>query len=239
MDRAVLEYGVRAGLIFCLAREFDHALNGIIVGEGDPVPAPRRGRHRPRRHRDRTRSSSDARQVDALPGPLRAGARGRARAPPSTPARPGHRRRGRDRGGGAAPAAPHRPRHPRRPTTRRRCGCSASRDVVLELCPTSNLRTHAVSGVGRAEARSSRAFRDRRGAHDRQHRRPVPPPDNPPPRVRAAPRPRGPRPRRRPALRRDRAAGDVRPVGGEWAERVARHSGEERWRRGDSTLAWT
>ncbi len=31
MDRAVLEYGVRAGLIFCLAREFDHSLNSIIL----------------------------------------------------------------------------------------------------------------------------------------------------------------------------------------------------------------
>jgi adenosine deaminase len=31
MDRAVLEYGVRAGLIFCLAREFKPELNEIIV----------------------------------------------------------------------------------------------------------------------------------------------------------------------------------------------------------------
>jgi adenosine deaminase len=31
MDRAVLEYGVKVGLIFCLAREFDHRLNAIIV----------------------------------------------------------------------------------------------------------------------------------------------------------------------------------------------------------------
>lgn len=31
MDRAVLEYGVKAGLIFCLAREFDHKLNAILV----------------------------------------------------------------------------------------------------------------------------------------------------------------------------------------------------------------
>jgi adenosine deaminase len=31
MDRAVLEYGVKACLIFCLAREFDHKLNSIIV----------------------------------------------------------------------------------------------------------------------------------------------------------------------------------------------------------------
>lgn len=31
MDRAMLEYGVRAGLIFCLAREFDEKLNSIIL----------------------------------------------------------------------------------------------------------------------------------------------------------------------------------------------------------------
>lgn len=31
MDRAVLEYGVRAGLLFCLAREFDPRLNEILV----------------------------------------------------------------------------------------------------------------------------------------------------------------------------------------------------------------
>jgi adenosine deaminase len=31
MDKAVLEYGVKAGLIFCLAREFDHRLNSIIL----------------------------------------------------------------------------------------------------------------------------------------------------------------------------------------------------------------
>jgi adenosine deaminase len=31
MDRAVLEYGVQAGLIFCLAREYKHELNEIIV----------------------------------------------------------------------------------------------------------------------------------------------------------------------------------------------------------------
>ncbi|RKG54988.1 adenosine deaminase [Corallococcus sp. AB011P] len=31
MDRAVLEYGVKVGFIFCLAREFDHKLNSIIV----------------------------------------------------------------------------------------------------------------------------------------------------------------------------------------------------------------
>jgi len=31
MDRACLDYGVRAGLIFCLAREYDYSLNEILV----------------------------------------------------------------------------------------------------------------------------------------------------------------------------------------------------------------
>ena len=31
MDRACLEYGVRAGLIFCLARDFPLSLNEILV----------------------------------------------------------------------------------------------------------------------------------------------------------------------------------------------------------------
>lgn len=31
MDKAQLEYGVKACLIFCLAREFDHSLNSVIV----------------------------------------------------------------------------------------------------------------------------------------------------------------------------------------------------------------
>lgn len=31
MDRAVLEYGVKACLLFCLAREFDHGINEIIL----------------------------------------------------------------------------------------------------------------------------------------------------------------------------------------------------------------
>src|SRR5215470_15017591 len=35
MDRACLDYGVKAGLIFCLAREFDYALNEIIVKKAE------------------------------------------------------------------------------------------------------------------------------------------------------------------------------------------------------------
>ncbi len=54
MDRAVLEYGVKACLIFCLAREFDHKLNAILVEKAikyrtaacsaSTSPAPRRTR---------------------------------------------------------------------------------------------------------------------------------------------------------------------------------------------------
>jgi adenosine deaminase len=35
MDRACLDYGVKAGLIFCLAREFDYELNEIIVKKAE------------------------------------------------------------------------------------------------------------------------------------------------------------------------------------------------------------
>ena len=35
MDRACLDYGVKAGLIFCLAREFDYELNEIIVRKAE------------------------------------------------------------------------------------------------------------------------------------------------------------------------------------------------------------
>ena len=35
MDRACLAYGIRAGLIFCLAREFDYELNDIIVRKAE------------------------------------------------------------------------------------------------------------------------------------------------------------------------------------------------------------
>jgi adenosine deaminase len=35
MDRACLAYGIKAGLIFCLAREFDYNLNEIIVKKAE------------------------------------------------------------------------------------------------------------------------------------------------------------------------------------------------------------
>jgi adenosine deaminase len=39
MDRACLEYGCRAGLLFCLAREFDYELNEIIVKKAEKYRA--------------------------------------------------------------------------------------------------------------------------------------------------------------------------------------------------------
>src|SRR5439155_16860410 len=35
MDRACLDYGIKAGLIFCLAREFDYQLNEILVRKAE------------------------------------------------------------------------------------------------------------------------------------------------------------------------------------------------------------
>jgi adenosine deaminase len=51
MDRACLEYGVRAGLIFCLAREFPHRAERDPGEEGGEVPLARRHRDRPGRAR--------------------------------------------------------------------------------------------------------------------------------------------------------------------------------------------
>jgi adenosine deaminase len=35
MDRACLDYGIKAGLVFCLAREFDYELNEILVKKAE------------------------------------------------------------------------------------------------------------------------------------------------------------------------------------------------------------
>jgi adenosine deaminase len=143
MERACLAYGVRAGLIFCLAREFDYPLNDIIVRKAE-------------RYRDRGVVGID------LAGPeqhtLEFGgdvdryhdlfARARAAGLGTTvhtgetshtgtdgvfavleklqPDRIGH---------GIAAA--------RSKELMRRL---SDQGTVLELCPSSNLRTHAVSG---------------------------------------------------------------------------------------------
>jgi adenosine deaminase len=144
MERACLAYGIRAGLIFCLAREFEYPLNEIIVKKAE-------------RYRDRGVIGID------LAGPekhtLELGedvgryrelfARARAAGLGTTihtgetshtgpegvlavieslqPSRIGH--------GIAAAQSEEAMRK------------LVERNIVLELCPTSNLRTHAVTSL--------------------------------------------------------------------------------------------
>ena len=145
MDRAVLEYGVRAGLIFCLAREFDHALNAIILDKAI------RYRHRGVVGIDLAGTESRALELDRSQldryGELFARARASGlRTTVHT---------GETAGTGAEGVMavverlkPHRIGHGIRAAyDEAAMRVLREQDVVLELCPTSNLHTHAVSGV--------------------------------------------------------------------------------------------
>jgi len=145
MDRAVLEYGVRAGLIFCLAREFDHRLNSIILEKAI------RYRHRGVVGIDLAGTETRALELDADQVAAYQDLFQRARdAGLKTTVHTGE-----TQGTGAEGVIavvdrlrPHRIGH----GIRAAYDESAMRllreqDVVLELCPTSNLHTHAVSGV--------------------------------------------------------------------------------------------
>lgn len=145
MDRAMLEYGVRAGLIFCLAREFDHRLNSIILEKAI------RYRHRGVVGIDLAGTETRALELDADQVGAYQDLFQRAReAGLKTTVHTGE-----TSGTGAEGVIavverlrPHRIGH----GIRAAYDESAMRllreqDVVLELCPTSNLHTHAVSGV--------------------------------------------------------------------------------------------
>ncbi|RPH71519.1 MAG: adenosine deaminase [Myxococcaceae bacterium] len=145
MDRAMLEYGVRAGLIFCLAREFDHRLNSIILEKAI------RYRHRGVVGIDLAGTETRALELDADQVAAYQDLFQRARdAGLKTTVHTGE-----TSGTGAEGVIavvdwlrPHRIGH----GIRAAYDESAMRllreqDVVLELCPTSNLHTHAVSGV--------------------------------------------------------------------------------------------
>jgi adenosine deaminase len=145
MDRAMLEYGVRAGLIFCLAREFDHRLNSIILEKAI------RYRHRGVVGIDLAGTETRALELDADQVGAYQDLFQRAReAGLKTTVHTGE-----TQGTGAEGVIavvdrlrPHRIGH----GIRAAYDESAMRllreqDVVLELCPTSNLHTHAVSGV--------------------------------------------------------------------------------------------
>jgi len=145
MDRATLEYGVRAGLIFCLAREFDHRLNSIILEKAIKY------RHRGVVGIDLAGTETRALELDADQVGAYQDLFQRARdAGLKTTVHTGE-----TQGTGAEGVMavverlrPHRIGH----GIRAAYDDSAMRvlreqDVVLELCPTSNLHTHAVSGV--------------------------------------------------------------------------------------------
>ncbi len=144
MDRACLEYGVRAGLIFCLAREFDYELNEIIERKAE------KWMHRgvigidlagPERHTVEL-SSDVARYRDLFERARQAGLGTTVHTGETShtdvagvmaviselrPARIGH--------GIAAHRSPEV------------MAKLAEAKIVLEICPSSNLRTHAVSSL--------------------------------------------------------------------------------------------
>jgi adenosine deaminase len=145
MDRAVLEYGVKMGFIFCLAREFDHKLNNIIVDKAI-------------KYRSRGVYGIDLAGTETNAMELKADrvaeyedlfARARKAGLKCTV------HTGETRGTGAEGVMsvveklkPHRIGH----GIRAAYDESAMRvlrenDIVLELCPTSNLHTKAVEGV--------------------------------------------------------------------------------------------
>ena len=145
MDRATLEYGVRAGLIFCLAREFDHRLNSIILEKAIKY------RHRGVVGIDLAGTETRALELDRDQVAAYEDLFQRARdAGLKTTVHTGE-----TQGTGAEGVMavvdrlrPHRIGH----GIRAAYDESAMRllreqDVVLEICPTSNLHTHAVSGV--------------------------------------------------------------------------------------------
>src|SRR5215467_1810682 len=145
MDRATLEYGVRAGLIFCLAREFDHRLNSIILEKAI------RYRHRGVVGIDLAGTETrplelDADQVGAYQDLFQRAREAGLKTTVHT---------GETRGTGAEGVIavverlkPHRIGHGIRAAyDEAAMKLLKERDVVLELCPTSNLHTRAVDGV--------------------------------------------------------------------------------------------
>jgi adenosine deaminase len=149
MDRAVLEYGVKAGLIFCLAREFDHRLNGIILEKAI-------------KYRSRGVVGID------LAGTEQNALELRPELVPQYEDLFAHARHaglkttihtGETRGTGAEGVVavvehlkPHRIGHGIRAAyDDAALKLLRERDIVLELCPTSNLQTKAVEGIKELE----------------------------------------------------------------------------------------
>jgi len=145
MDRAVLEYGVKAGLIFCLAREFDHRLNSIILEKAIKY------RHRGVGGMDLAGTETRAIELDGTQVGAYEDLFAHARAAGlKTTVHTGE-----TAGTGAEGVIavvdrlrPHRIGHGIRAAyDEGAMRLLKEHDVVLELCPTSNLHTRAVSGV--------------------------------------------------------------------------------------------
>jgi adenosine deaminase len=145
MDRAVLEYGVRAGLIFCLAREFDHSLNAIILDKA--IKYKSRGvigidLAGTEKNALELRPEVAAKYVDLYQRARDAGLKTTVHT-------------GETAGTGAEGVIavveklrPHRIGHGIRAAyDEAAMKLLKERDVVLELCPTSNLQTKAVENI--------------------------------------------------------------------------------------------
>jgi adenosine deaminase len=145
MDRAVLEYGVKAGLIFCLAREFDHALNSILVEKA--IKYRTRGVYGidlagTEKNAMELKPEVVAQYEDLFERARRAGLKCTVHT-------------GETKGTGAEGVMsvverlkPHRIGHGIRAAyDEEAMKMLKERDVVLELCPTSNLHTKAVEGL--------------------------------------------------------------------------------------------
>jgi adenosine deaminase len=144
MDRACLDYGIKAGLIFCLAREFDYALNEIIVKKavkyqsrgviGIDLAGPEQHTVELGGEVERYRDLYSRARAAGLGTTIHTGETTHtgwegvlAVIDQLKPARIGH---------GIAAAASDE-------CTRK----LVEQGTVLEICPTSNLRTHAVADL--------------------------------------------------------------------------------------------
>ncbi|NMO19633.1 adenosine deaminase [Pyxidicoccus fallax] len=145
MDRAVLEYGVKMGLIFCLAREFDHKLNSIIVDKA--IKYRSRGVYGidlagTETNAMELKAERVAEYEDLFARARKAGLKCTVHT-------------GETRGTGAEGVMsvveklkPHRIGHGIRAAyDEHAMKVLRENDIVLELCPTSNLHTKAVEGV--------------------------------------------------------------------------------------------
>jgi adenosine deaminase len=145
MDRAVLEYGVRAGLIFCLAREFEPGVNQILVEKA--IKYRRRGVV----GIDLAGTESNALELDpAGVGRYRELFRHARSAGLKTTVHTGE-----TAGTGAEGVRavveqlePERIGHGIRAAQDEQVmGLLRERGIVLEICPTSNLATRAVASL--------------------------------------------------------------------------------------------